>query len=146
MGTSFDDDDAVLSETTSHDAIPEESEGEWEDDSRWPGEDNSLLTSPLADDLTTPILIRDDSTSYRPTLRRAASHESLMSVSGMDIHTLKTRPSQLLAGPTRRPLAARAELSNAHAHAARTTATLSRPAGDSGRALLSGMAAEQRVA
>ncbi|OXV05937.1 hypothetical protein Egran_06294 [Elaphomyces granulatus] len=29
-------------------------------------------------------------------LRRAASHESLLSVSGMDIHTLRERPSQLL--------------------------------------------------
>lgn len=36
----------------------------------------------------------------RPRLRRAASHESLLSVSGMDIHTLRERPSQLLlAGP-----------------------------------------------
>ncbi|KAK3111301.1 hypothetical protein LTR53_013590, partial [Teratosphaeriaceae sp. CCFEE 6253] len=146
MGMSFDDDDALLSQTTSHDAIPEESEGEWEDDSRRLGEDNSLLTSPISDDLTQTIHIRDDSTVYRPPLRRAASHESLMSISGMDIHTLKTRPSQLLAGPTGRPLAARAELSNALAHTARTTATLSRPAGNSGRALLSGMAAEQRVA
>ena len=32
----------------------------------------------------------------RPALRRAASHESLISVSGMDIHTLRSRPSQLL--------------------------------------------------
>jgi hypothetical protein len=35
-------------------------------------------------------------TSMRPGLRRAASHESLISVSGMDIHTLQSRPSQLL--------------------------------------------------
>jgi predicted nucleic acid-binding Zn-ribbon protein len=35
-------------------------------------------------------------TSRRPALRRAASHESLISVSGMDIHTLQSRPSQLL--------------------------------------------------
>jgi len=33
---------------------------------------------------------------YRPTLRRAVFHESLLSVSGMDIHTLQARPSQLL--------------------------------------------------
>lgn len=33
-----------------------------------------------------------------PTLRRSASHESLISISGMDIHTLKSRPSQLLLG------------------------------------------------
>lgn len=36
------------------------------------------------------------STRRRPTLRRAASHESLISISGMDIHTLQSRPSQLL--------------------------------------------------
>jgi hypothetical protein len=34
----------------------------------------------------------------RPGLRRAASHESLISISGMDIHTLQSRPSQLLSG------------------------------------------------
>ncbi|TLD14736.1 hypothetical protein E2P81_ATG10031 [Venturia nashicola] len=38
----------------------------------------------------------------RPGLRRAASHESLISISGMDIHTLQSRPSQLLAGGGRR--------------------------------------------
>lgn len=34
----------------------------------------------------------------KPTIRRSNSHESLISISGMDIHTLKTRPSQLLLG------------------------------------------------
>ncbi|MCJ1380602.1 hypothetical protein MMC17_003710 [Xylographa soralifera] len=33
-----------------------------------------------------------------PKLRRAASHESLISVSGMDIHTLRERPSQMFIG------------------------------------------------
>ncbi|MCJ1391839.1 hypothetical protein MMC18_004706 [Xylographa bjoerkii] len=33
-----------------------------------------------------------------PQLRRAASHESLISVSGMDIHTLRERPSQMFMG------------------------------------------------
>jgi hypothetical protein len=32
------------------------------------------------------------------TLRKSTSHESLLSVSGMDIHTLRERPSQLLVG------------------------------------------------
>jgi len=40
----------------------------------------------------------DPTQVMRPRLRRAGSHESLMSVSGMDIHTLQSRPSQLLAG------------------------------------------------
>jgi hypothetical protein len=39
-------------------------------------------------------------TPRRPNLRRAASHESLISVSGMDIHTLQSRPSQLLFSST----------------------------------------------
>lgn len=43
-----------------------------------------------AESLTSPM------TRTHPMLRRAASHESLISVSGMDIHTLRSRPSQLL--------------------------------------------------
>jgi hypothetical protein len=39
-------------------------------------------------------------TQFARTLRRVASHESIMSLSnGMDIHTLKTRPSQLALRP-----------------------------------------------
>lgn len=34
-------------------------------------------------------------TSFSPTLRRSTSHESILSISGIDIHTLKSRPSQL---------------------------------------------------
>jgi hypothetical protein len=41
---------------------------------------------PQADIWTTP---------FRPTLHRTTSHESIISVSGLDIHTLKSRPSQL---------------------------------------------------
>ncbi|KAI9706054.1 MAG: hypothetical protein M1836_005460 [Candelina mexicana] len=53
-----------------------------------------------------PVLIADSElgsddifvfTTNRPSLRRAASHESLLSVSGMDIHTLRHRPSQILS-------------------------------------------------
>lgn len=49
--------------------------------SRFGDEDLEGLISPL--------------TQSRPALRRAASHESLISISGMDIHTLQSRPSQL---------------------------------------------------
>lgn len=71
-------------------AIPEESE------------DSSISTPELAslaspppeqfepDDIVSPL------TQMRPALRRHASHESLISISGMDIHTLQSRPSQLL--------------------------------------------------
>jgi hypothetical protein len=45
----------------------------------------------------------DPNIVMRPSLRRAASHESLISVSGMDIHTLQSRPSQLLGLGRRNP-------------------------------------------
>lgn len=40
----------------------------------------------------------DPMQQHVPTLRKSASHESLLSVSGMDIHTLRERPSHLLGG------------------------------------------------
>ncbi|KAJ8109358.1 hypothetical protein OPT61_g7515 [Boeremia exigua] len=72
-------------------AIPEENE----DASALISEDFTV-TSPdepeidIDDDLLSPIK------HTRPTLRRHASHESLISISGMDIHTLQSRPAQLL--------------------------------------------------
>jgi hypothetical protein len=39
-----------------------------------------------------------DPSSARPTLRRPSSHDSLISISGMDIHTLRSRPSQRFTG------------------------------------------------
>lgn len=51
---------------------------------------NARITDEELDDLISPLA------QSRPTLRRAPSHESLISVSGMDIHTLQSRPSQLL--------------------------------------------------
>lgn len=35
------------------------------------------------------------SSAFQPTLRRSTSHESILSISGIDIHTLKSRPSQI---------------------------------------------------
>jgi hypothetical protein len=71
-------------------AIPEESE-----DSPMSTPGPSSIASPSfrafeSDDLLSPL------SQTRPNLRRATSHESLISVSGMDIHTLQSRPSQLL--------------------------------------------------
>lgn len=70
-------------------AIPEENE------------DPSLLSS---EDALVPLPEEPESdnddispiTRTRPALRRHASHESLISISGMDIHTLQSRPGQLL--------------------------------------------------
>ncbi|KAK4551858.1 hypothetical protein LTR86_010854 [Recurvomyces mirabilis] len=132
-----------------HNAIPEEVEGEWENDGsallQTAEEDSSYVTSPLSDDLLDPIHNTSGDT-YIPSLRRAASHESLLSISGMDIHTLRSRPSQLLVvGSAGRSVSSRAQISNAQAHATSgSMATLSRPR-DSGHSLLSGMAAEQRL-
>ncbi|KAF2177659.1 hypothetical protein K469DRAFT_732291 [Zopfia rhizophila CBS 207.26] len=70
-----------------HSTIPEENE----DTSTL---ETALLTSPV------PPTFNPGSdsiySSQRPALRRPASHESLISISGMDIHTLQSRPSQLL--------------------------------------------------
>lgn len=69
-------------------AIPEENE-----DLSVFSED-APVTSPdepeTDNDVLSPI------THTRPVLRRHASHESLISISGMDIHTLQSRPAQLL--------------------------------------------------
>ncbi|CAO2657896.1 Nn.00g071560.m01.CDS01 [Neocucurbitaria sp. VM-36] len=88
---SFSDDIFTLSPSIKPEpqsAIPEESE-----DTSLPPAAPAVVTSPEEiepDDLVSPL------TQMRPALRRHASHESLISVSGMDIHTLQSRPSQLL--------------------------------------------------
>lgn len=60
---------------------------------------------PSLDDETTPSEVSRQSesesqdtnwtSSFQPTLRRTSSHESILSISGIDIHTLKSRPSQM---------------------------------------------------
>jgi hypothetical protein len=80
--------DIFLLSPSPHSAIPEENED----------------ASPLEPQpLNSPAVLPEDDfdelmspTSYKRPLRRAASHESLISISGMDIHTLQSRPSQLL--------------------------------------------------
>lgn len=69
-------------------AIPEENEESSLFTSEPPFVASPEIVEP--DDLVSPL------TLMRPPLRRHASHESLISVSGMDIHTLQSRPSQLL--------------------------------------------------
>lgn len=128
------------------DVIPEENENEWEEtSSHEPVEHESSVASPASEGPQTPFPL-DESIYARPPLRRAASHESLLSVSGMDIHTLKSRPSQLLAPYARaNGMTSQAAISDATAHAARPAA-ISRLSGASGVSLLSGMAAEKREA
>lgn len=110
--------------------------------------------SPLSSD-TAPMLDYDTTSTSeisevfsprieaRPALRRAASHESLLSISGMDIHTLQSRPSQLLTGNSFAPAA-----SLASTNLSPTTATAARPSASAAtslnRSLLNGMAADAR--
>jgi hypothetical protein len=91
---SYTNDDFALSPTPSiqpepQPAIPEENE-----DASVFEPEPSPVTSPdeveTDNDLLSPMIHK------RPALRRYASHESLISVSGMDIHTLQSRPGQLL--------------------------------------------------
>lgn len=76
----------------------------------------------------------DPSLGRRPrTLHRALSHESIMSLSnGMDIHTLKVRPSQL----TLRPLGVTAAGTNVSAITARPTISRTSTRGSKGSVLL----------
>ncbi|KAF2681027.1 hypothetical protein K458DRAFT_344246, partial [Lentithecium fluviatile CBS 122367] len=72
-------------------AIPEENEDMTLSS---PSPNRQPLTSPEEEDIDENLL--SPMTPVHPILRRAASHESLISVSGMDIHTLQSHPSQLL--------------------------------------------------
>lgn len=123
-----------------HDAIPEENENDWESGSSAPREEDSSVMSTYSEDALDISL--GPAPFSKQLLRRATSHESLISVSGMDIHTLQSRPSQLLTSCGGRSFTTQAVLSEAHAHAAKPT-VLSRPS-DTSRSLLSGMATHQR--
>lgn len=127
---------AIEQQQSSEAAIPEEDEFAWENASTPSGDQESSATSPLADELANAFQHR--------TIRRATSHESILSFSGMDIHTLRSRPSQLLTPCGARSFTPQAVISDATAHASRP-AVLSRST-NSGHSLLSGMApASQRV-
>jgi hypothetical protein len=132
--------------------IPEEGDISWDESPLNTTEDET----PSSQGQITPSLSEElDRAAYNRTtrrLRRTASHDSLLSVSGMDIHTtantnLKPRPSQLLAPYTSavsRSFTTQAVLSDATAHAARP-AILSKSSSSYGssQSLLSGMAADR---
>ncbi|EMC98954.1 hypothetical protein BAUCODRAFT_386066 [Baudoinia panamericana UAMH 10762] len=122
--------------THRHNVILEEDEASWENTSSPPGESISSTSSALSDDLVEPLHHRS---FHKQSLRRAASHESLLSVAGMDMPTLQARPSQLLISTGGTTFTPQATL----AHATRTAATFAKPS-SSGHTLLSGMAADQR--
>jgi len=68
-------------------SIPEESE-----------RDMYNFQSPYLEEESATIDTPTTLQKERPSLRRAASHESLISISGMDIHTLRDHPSQMFTG------------------------------------------------
>jgi hypothetical protein len=81
-----------------------------------------------------------------PRLRRAASHESIISVHGADIHTLQSRPSQLLVGrrmfSAGSPATSQPVLSGTSATAAISTSRS--PTTNDSHSYLSTLAANQR--
>jgi hypothetical protein len=135
--------------TGDHGAILEEDEGR-SMDSPMPSADESRAHMPSFIDDTeistyTRPTIMDESIYSRPRHRRAASHESLISVSGMDIHTLQSRPSQLLTAQSSRSFSSQASVTATFslAHAARPALT-SRTSSSS-RSILEGVAAEHKA-
>lgn len=140
LDTSIEDLPPLDHQSTSHEAIAEENESEWCGSVSPSAEERSVHAPSTSDATPRPF---HDMPSHRPPLRLAASHESLLSISGMDIHTLKERPSQLLF-PQRGGPSSGAVVSNLQAHAARP-GDGSRYEGSS-RSILCGMAADQRAA
>lgn len=131
--------DQILEESERDDDKDNNNEPEWQEDELASAEEpHPDIPAPLS---ATTIQHQ----AFQPTLRRATSHESLLSVSGMDIHTLKSRPSQLLAPYANRALTSQAVISDTTAHATRPVPLTSRSStAATGRSLLSGMASEQR--
>ncbi|KAH0282888.1 hypothetical protein KCU62_g9390, partial [Aureobasidium sp. EXF-3399] len=120
-------DDQVLA--GDHGAIPEEDEGHNLDPSVPSADEGRAHMPSFIDDTEistyTRPTIMDESIYSRPRHRRAASHESLISVSGMDIHTLQSRPSQLLTAQSSRSFSSQASVTAtlSLAHAARPALT-----------------------
>lgn len=88
----------------------------------------------IQDDFASPASDYDSSVEQLPrTLRRTISHESIISLSnGLDIHTLKARPSQL----TLRPLGLTAAGTNLSAVTARPTLSSGNAGGKRGSVIL----------
>lgn len=72
-----------------HPAIPEENEA-------LSSPSSLTLTSPAEDSISSSTPFNNTDPSFFPTLRRTGSHESLLSISGMDIHLAQSRHSARL--------------------------------------------------
>lgn len=105
--------------------------------------DSGPVGVPNADGEAPELEVSEATDTYTPTenqsldprtLKRSVSHESIMSLGGLDIHTLRSRPSQLTMGQ----LGARAVITDVTAQP-----TISR-AGGTGSSVLSSLAAMPR--
>jgi predicted nucleic acid-binding Zn-ribbon protein len=124
---------------TNHHVITEETEDDWDETSSAVLESTSSGVTPVSEHRYFDIHSSD---IYDRPLRRATSHESLLSISGMDIHTYQSRPKHSLL--TQGGVTSGTIVSSAQAHAARPAATTRMET--NGHSLLRGMAADQRLA
>jgi hypothetical protein len=124
---------------SNHHVIAEETEDDWDETSSAVLESTSSGVTPVSEHRYFDI---HNSDIYDRPLRRAASHESLLSISGMDIHTYQSRPKHSLL--TQGGVTSGTIVSSAQAHAARPAATTRMET--NGHSLLRGMAADQRLA
>ncbi|EEH48233.2 uncharacterized protein PADG_04317 [Paracoccidioides brasiliensis Pb18] len=86
--------------------IPEERETPTEEITNEQGMQYTAFPVPVEEpDPFSPLLYN--------TVKRASSHESLLSISGMDIHTLRSRPSQMLSPYSALPIRAPSHLTSA---------------------------------
>lgn len=139
MDTSVEELPPLKPRPSNHQPIAEEPSSEWGQESSPAVESTSSVATPTATETTFNIQSSD---IYSRPLRRAASHESLLSISGMDIHTYQHRPKHSLL--TQGGVSSGTVVSSAQAHAARPAIT-SRTESNS-HSILSGVAADQRLA
>ena len=140
MDASVEELPSLKARPSNHHSIAEEGESDWD-------LDHDLSTAidntpeggaPASDHAYFDI---NSSDMYSRPLRRAASHESLLSISGMDIHTYQTRPRHKLL--TQGGVSSGTVVSSAQAHAARPA--IATHSESNGHSLLRGVAADQRL-
>jgi hypothetical protein len=121
---------------SNHHVIAEETEDDWD-------ETSSAVLESTSSGVTPEHRYFDihNSDIYDRPLRRAASHESLLSISGMDIHTYQSRPKHSLL--TQGGVTSGTVVSSAQAHAARPA--MATRMETNGHSLLRGVAADQRL-
>ncbi|KAM0719855.1 hypothetical protein Q7P37_003990 [Cladosporium fusiforme] len=140
MDTSVEDLPPLKPRPSNHCAIVEETDSDWDQDLPAAPESTLGATTSAQEE---PHFDVHSSNIYNPPLRRATSHESLLSISGMDIHTYQSRPKHTLL--TKSGVSSGTVVSGAQAHAARP-AIASHHSESNGHSILRGVAADQRVA